>query len=110
MRPPHLTTELDAMFLSVLKRALIEAGDTIPEGYGEIVAGLVTGGMSLKYVYDTFPTLRSPDSVWMRIDSGINYMAPTPEEMDAGCRNAHRSEWDRMAFRALTEANHILDK
>lgn len=98
------------MFLSVLKRALVVVGDTIPEGYGEIAAGLVTGGISMKEVYDRFSILRGPDSVWTLLDSAISHMAPTGDEMAAGHKHPHRSEWDRMAFRALTEANHILYK
>lgn len=110
MRPPHLTTELDAMFLSVLKRALMEAGDTIPEGYGEVAGGLVTGGYDMKHVYDEYNSLRGPDTVWTRIDSAISYMAPTGDEMSLGQPSQSRAEWDRTAFRALTEANHMLDK
>lgn len=111
MRPTHLTTELDAMFLSVLKRALMEAGDTIPEWYVEVAAGLVTGGHDMKYVYDEYCSLRGPDTcVWTRLDSAISYMSPNPDEVVVGFKSPSRPEWDRTAFRALTEAVHLLDK
>lgn len=110
MRPPHLTTELDAMFLSVLKRALMEAGGSIPEEYVEVAAALVTGSYDMKRVYDEYNPLRGPDTVWTRIDSAISYMAPTNDELVLSRQSKSRTEWDRMAFRALTEAIHMLDK
>ena len=98
------------MFLRVLQRALMEAVDTIPEGYGEVVVGLVTGGMSLIDVYNTFPTLCGPATIWTRLDSAISHMAPTVDEMSAVYKSPSRPDWDRTAFRALTEATHMLDK
>lgn len=109
MRPPHLTTELDALFLRVLGLGVKIAGDTMPDEYRGIAVGLLSGEMNMYQIYVTYPSLRGTTSVWALVDSALNCMAPVAGEMEDGHVHRRRAGWDRSAFRLLNQALHELN-
>ena len=121
MRPPHLTTDLDALLLETLKRAAAET--EIPECMREAVIGSLTGSMDLYTANEIHnpanlcsveqaeqllgPAISSP---WYSISGAIHMLTPISVERDGDDYWAERRvAWDSTAGERLTQALHLLD-
>ena len=122
MRPPHLTTELDALFLETLKRACVET--EVPECMREAVIGLLSGSMDLYTANENHnpanlcsiegaeTLLGSKDSsVWYSICGALHMLTPLSTETpgDDSPRKLKRVSWDCMARERLGRAISLLD-
>lgn len=122
MRPPHLTTDLDALFLETLKRASLEA--EVPECMRAVVTGLLSGSMDAHTANEHYnPTnlcsnegaeklLGSKDSsVWYWIAGALHMLAPVTNELSGRDFSwvASRSNWDKTARERLGLAISLLD-
>lgn len=122
MRPPHLTTELDALFLETLKRACVET--EVPECMREAVIGLLSGSMDLYTANEKHnpANLYSPERVekllgpaisspWYSISSALHMLTPMTTELSGRDSSwaSNRIRWDCMARKRLVLAISLLD-
>lgn len=115
MRPPHLTTELDALFLLVLRRACVET--EVPECLREAIAGILSGSMDL-YTANEEHNPRNlknnlPDNLeapWRDIADALHLLAPIGKEKRAHdlFRAPRRSVWEADARESLNIALRAL--
>lgn len=122
MRPPHLTNDLDALFLETLKRACVET--EVPECMREAVSGLLSGSMDLHTANENHnpANLCSPEMVekllgpaisspWYSISSALHMLSPMTAELSGRDPSwtPRRGSWDCMARERLGQAISLLD-
>lgn len=122
MRPPHLTTDLDALFLETLKRACVETG--VPECLREAVFGLLSGSMDAYTANEQYnPTNLCSDegaekrlgpaasSPWYSICGALHMMSPVTNELSGNDSSwaKDRIGWELMARERLGRVISLLD-
>lgn len=122
MRPPHLTNDLDALFLETLKRACVET--EVPECLRVGVMGLLSGSVDLYTANEQHnpvnlysdeaaeKLLGSKDSsVWYSVCEALQMLSPVTNELSGRDLSwaKNRIGWDLEARERLTQALHLLD-